>query len=93
MVPPMPATTPERANTTTCCHVRLIPTPADAVSLPRMAPRNRPVVPRRTNCTPAMQTSRTIMAAMKKAWPLGCRMPSPTHWGLMSTVWPLLLFS
>ncbi len=61
-----------------------MPSPADAVSLPRMAPRKRPVVPRRTSCTPTMHTSRTTMAMTKKAWPLGLKMPRPTHWGLTS---------
>src|ERR1035438_8982467 len=38
-VPPMPATTPERPKMSTRCQVRLMPNPAAAVSLPRMAAR------------------------------------------------------
>ena len=35
----MPATTPERPKISTRCQVRLMPSPAAAVSLPRMADR------------------------------------------------------
>ena len=67
--PPTPAIAPDSAKTTMRCQAGFTPSPAVAVSLPRMAARLRPTVPLRTSITMTTATMRTAMARRNVAWP------------------------
>ncbi len=70
------------------CQVGLTPSPAVAVSLPRMAARLRPTVPLRTSSTMTTATTRTPIASRNIACPSKLKKALvPSHLDFMLVPW------